>query len=69
MRTNRSRTSSESLSETESGDDHEEQKGREEDKTTNDGLVTYYTVLQIPENAKAIDSEYILSCPVKTAEG
>jgi len=61
MRTNRSWTSSESSPESESGDDHEEQKGREEDKTTNDGLVTYYTVLQIPENAKAIDSAYILS--------
>jgi len=63
---NRSRTSSENSTESESGGDHE---GKEEDRTTSDGLVTYYTVLQVPENTKAIDSEYILSCPVKTAEG
>lgn len=69
MRTNQSRTSSEDSTESESGDDHDEEKGREEDETTSDGLVTYYTVLQVPENAKAIDSQYILYCPVKRAEG
>lgn len=61
MRTNRSRASSEDSSESVSGDDHDEEERKEEDRTTSDGLVTYYTVLQIPENAKAIDSAYILS--------
>jgi hypothetical protein len=53
MRSNRPRTPSESSSE--SDHDHEE-----EDDTTpadDDGLVTYYTVLQVLETAKPIDSK------------
>jgi hypothetical protein len=54
MRSNRPRTPSENSSEAEHDREEEDDRDRTPD---DDGLVTYYTVLQVPETAKPIDSE------------